>query len=254
MKNYKKIAKYSLIFFVLLIVSCTVRTRIWQYSPNEYNKFSIKNKADSISVVVFEERLNDKGISSSNSLAAIVPFLPYGTSHISVPTQNIQSFHHDKPVGGCVRQSDTGEKMIFNPPLSFSYALVSEFEASGIFNSVGYVCKDELAKGRFVVVGKILDISMDKKFYTYGLGLIGAATASIIGLPIEKIKTNLSVKLTLIDTKLGIILFENTYTPKSTEVLNTNYSKKSEFTYADMLSGVYREFIASISPIVINKR
>lgn len=239
------------LLLTLILCSCNYTERSWLYFPNSYGNLFFKKRNKSASVVLFDRESKDKGISKLNSLE-IIPLVPYSIQHYSNPDREelIESFFHQGPRGECFRQADGGKKMIFNSEISFSYALVSELNSSGIFRNVDYVCEEEISKDDFVITGKILDISQDKTTYTYGIPAIeGISLSWVFGLPMFKIKTNLSLELAL-KNKNGDVIFKKTYTPNSTVVVQSIFNMKSSFTYPDLISIAYKQFVNDIAKFI----
>lgn len=236
---------YIFILLSLTLTSSCKQTRYWEYSANEYKNLNKKNKSKTVSVVLFKKDLKDAGVSTSDDLATVIPFLPYAKFHVSDPGEGGLSFHHSRPIGDCIAQVSSDEKMTFKSQISFSYALVKDLKSSGMFKKVFYVCKDTLLNTDFIITGSILDVSFDEKKYTYGLGFLWPIPI-IFGLPRNTITSNLSIKLALIDAKSKEVLFEKTYTHPGIKITN-GYNRKSYFSYSDMIALIYKEFTKDIS-------
>lgn len=250
---YKKL---FLNFIVLVFFSsCAQNFRTWQYEPNTYSR--IKSKTNkTVSVLVFEDRLNDKGISTNYIGLSLLPLVPFSTAHSSTPGEGIKSMHHDKPKGGCIRQTDTGETMTFNPAVSFSYTLFKELETSNLFKDVNYICNIRGDNNSdYIIRAYVKERSIDTVFYSYGLGFINYVVPLpwMFGLPVNKNTTNLSIEIEIVDVKKQNVVFKKLYTAKPISVLNGFYYSNSAFNFQEMIQEINLEFVNDFELFLKNK-
>lgn len=279
MQNIPKIAKRLSLIASLTLVSCQGNNRIWNYQPNQNDNTKIlTNKT--ISVAVFEENLIDRGITKKD-YTFLIPLAGSSKFHISAPddgnktyfdhllsdirltdnqyssANNVKSMYHDKPIGGCVRQSEGGEQMYFNPVISFSHALFTEIRASNIFKSSQYVCslKDESVQTDYGVFAYIKDKSLENTEYGYRLGFINKLLplTRVLGAKDRQHKMNLSIEMVFVDLKNDKVLFKKTYTESKTVDSNGFYYKNSYFTYPDLMFKINNKFISDIKKVIIIK-
>lgn len=219
---------------------------MWQYLPSEHKHTNQKN-TKKIAVLIFEERLNDKGISENNAEFMSIPLIPYVTIHNSSPGNNIESVYHNKPEGQCVRQAERGEGMFFNPSISLSYALTKELEEAKLFSKIEYVCTEEDIKRNpdYIIKGIIKDKSVDKIIYSYGLTIMSIIPWSL-GLPVSSAKVNLSMQLELINARTGETLFKETYSRVSAKKYKGFYYSESEFDYPELSRDIFNNFVKDI--------
>lgn len=247
-RHFMQLKFYFLL--TLFLSNCNQYSKNWNYTPESYNN-SIERAAEDVSVEIFEENLEDKGQNNVSVLHLIPLNIFPSNSYYSSAFKKTQSSYHIKPKGTCVRQTDSAEKMMYNPSISLSYALFSEVKTSKMFQKANYICSDDDLdpKSRYLIKGCIKDMHVNVKNYAYGLSMY-SFLLHIFGLPVNQIKSNLAITLELVDLSTNKTLFQKKYTAKPRSVLNNYYSLEDGFSHSEMSKEIYLEFMKDIADII----
>jgi hypothetical protein len=234
-----KTLKYIVSGFIacLAAVSLTgcASQKTWVYHANSYASMGTSTDKK-IAILPFEdlrenENQNIWGI-------GYIPLVPYGPQNLNTPE-------------GIDRHTTSGMWINYKPTEDFSKALAEDLRNTRMFSDAFFDYRRE--NGDYAVKGKILNTKYEGRIITYCVSF-AASYLWLVGFPAAWTQNDLSVELTLEDSRTEKILFSKTYTAKTRSGCSWLYSFNNDFHYSEMLAEVNKQFCTDIQPIFKNAK
>lgn len=232
MKNTYGLIKGLLACLAVVLSSGCASQKTWVYHANSFSPPS-KSIDKKVAVLPYEDARENQ----NDNLAGIcfIPLVPYGPQNLNSPE-------------GLSMHTTSGMWVNFKPTEDFPKALAEDLRNTHLFSDAFFDYRRE--SGDYAVKGKITSTKYVGRTITYCLSVYGAYLW-FIGLPAAWTQNNLSVDLTLVDSKSGKALFSKTYTATPREGYSWIYSMKSDFNYSEMLAELNKQFCIDIQPTVL---
>lgn len=232
MKKAKIFVQTSLVTLVVALTAGCASQKTWVYHPNSYTP-AATNTGKTVAVLPFEDARSN--VNHNMWAMSMVPLMPYGWQNLSSPE-------------GIQMHTTSGMWLNYKPTEDFAKALAEDLQNTGLFSDAYFDYRREGSD--FAVEGKILNTQYIGRTITYGLSAYGAYLW-LVGFPSTWTENQLSLELSLVNSKTDKTLFTKTYTAPPEKRLSWIYVIKNDFEYPDMLREVNKEFCQDIKPVVL---
>lgn len=232
MKMTKILLHSSLVVLVIALTAGCASQKTWVYHANSYPPAAM-NTGKKVVVLPFEDARENVNHNLSGLYA--IPLMPYGWQTLNTP-EGIQ-YH-----------TTTGMWLNYKPTEDFPKALAEDLRNTGLFSDAYFDFRREGSD--YAVEGKILSTKYEGRTLSYGLSVYGP-DLWLIGFPCAWTENNLSLQLSLVNSRTDKTLFEKTYTAPPEKAFSWIYVIRNDFNYPDMMAEVDKQFCQDISPIVV---
>jgi hypothetical protein len=164
-----------------------------------------------------------------------IPLMPFGWQNLNTP--ELTTYH-----------TTTGVWNNYKPTEDFPKALAEDLRNTHLFADAFFDFRRDTAD--YAVQGKILSTKYTGRIISYGLSVEGPLLW-LIGFPAAWTQNELSIDLTLMDSKTGNILFSKNYTATPCSNMSWLYYMKDDYYYPEMMAEVNKQFCTDIQPIVL---
>ncbi len=205
--------------------------KTWVYRANTYSAPAVTS-AKTVAVRPFD----DMRVNENNNLWGLyaLPLMPFGWQTLNTPE-------------GVQMHTTSGMWLNFKPTEDFPKALAEDLRNTHLFTDAYFDYRSEA--GDYAVNGKILSTKYTGRIISYCLGFYGP-DLWLIGLPSCWTQNELSLQLSLVDSKTKKELFTKIYTADPQSHLAWLYYISSDFNYAEMLQDLNKQFCDDIQPII----
>ena len=206
-------------------------TRGWVYHSNSYPAMTGTGKT--VAVLAFEDARENK----NTDLVGMrwLPLVPFGWQNYNVPES--ATIH-----------MNSGLWMNYKPTEDYPKALAEDLKKTGLFSDAFFEFRR--TSSDYAVKGKILNTHYTGRSFWYGLTFEGPLLW-IIGFPTTSVSTDLSLELSLVDSKTDKPLFTKVYTAPHDLEVAWLYVPKDDFKYSEMLAELNKQFCQDIQPVVL---
>ena len=230
-----KIFCYGILTSIVMAIATGCSTQqTWSYHSNSYEHSTVINTGKKVAVLPFADDRSDTN--NNMSLICFIPLMPYGWEDLSTPE-------------GASAHLNSGIWVNFKPTEDFPKAVADDLGNTGLFSESYFSYQKEGSD--YTIQGKILNTDYHGRIYTYCLSVYGVYLWFFC-LPASTSENQLSLDLSLVDSKTAETLFSKTYTATPRKQTSLIYNMKSDFNYADMMKEVNLQFCNDIKPIVLN--
>ena len=213
----------SVVVLALLMMRCSSQ-KSWVYRPNSYG---VESNQVQKSVVVTPFKDSRENVNKDMVRMYYIPLVPFGWQRFDIPE-------------GSMAHTNSGMWANYAPKDDFAKALVQELQEARVVKEVFFDYKK--GNSDLQIKGEILNTKYNGKILTYGLSIYGGVLW-YIGAPMSIISNELSIELSIIDSKTDKILFSKTYIAPKYKKTSWVYFVKSDFNYSEMLKGLYNQFV-----------
>src|ERR1022692_1390491 len=167
-------------------------TRAWVYHPNSYA--AITGIGKTVAVLAYEDGRENK----NNDLVGMrwIPVVPFGWQNYSAPE-------------GSTSHVNSGAWMNYKPTEDYPKALAEDLKKTGLFSDAFFEFRR--TSSDYAVKGKILNTHYTGRVFSYGVTPLFCWAFWMIGFPNASVSTDLSVELSLVDSKTDKSLFTKVY-------------------------------------------
>jgi hypothetical protein len=217
---------------IAFTTGCTPQ-RAWVYHSNSYPA-AVTGTGKTVAVLAFEDARENKNTSLYGMY--LVPLVPYGWMDYHAPE-------------GVNMHMNSGLWMNYKPTEDYPKALAEDLKKTGLFSDAFFEFRR--ASSDYAVKGKILNSKYTGRVFSYGLTFAGPILW-FIGFPSTSVSTDLSVELSLVESKTDKALFTKVYTAPHRCDVSWLYVPKNDFNYSEMLAELNKQFCQDIQPVVLN--
>jgi len=233
MRTIKTISQLLLILSVLMTAGCA-NQKAWVYRANSYPP-APGSSGKKIAVLAYDDARENKN--SNAVMMYMIPLMPVGWQDLSAPE-------------GTQMHITSGMWLNYKPTEDYPKALAEDLRKTGVFADAYFTFRKE--DSDYAVTGKILSTKYKGCVISYGLSVYGPLLW-LIGFPAASTSNDLSVELTLTDTKIEKALLTKVYHATPRKDISWLYVMKDDFNYAEMLAEVNKQFCLDIQPILNNQ-
>ena len=215
---------------VLLGTGCSSQ-KTWSYHANNYGAPAITSDKK-IAVLPYADMREN----ANNNFWAMymIPVMPFGWQSYNTPE-------------GSAMHINSGLWVNYKPTEDFPKALAEDLRNTHIFSDAFFDYRREA--GDYAINGKILSTKYDGKLISYCTSVY-CPYLWIVGFPATWTENELSVELSLVDSKTQKELFDKIYTAKPRSNVSWIYYINTDFQYSEMLAELNQQFCTDIQPII----
>ena len=229
----KKNAFYPILLAGLVAIFCSgcANQRTWVYHANTYAPTG-KNTGKTIAALAYEDGRENK---NSNKMGLyMIPLMPFGWQDLGSPE-------------GVQMHMTSGMWMNYKPTEDYPKALAEDLRATGLFADAFFDYRRSVTD--YAVKGKINSSKYHGRVISYGLSVYGPLLW-LIGFPAGTAKNELSLDLSLVDSKTDKVLFSKTYTATPRSHVYFVYWMGEDFNYPEMLAEINKQFCTDVQPVL----
>jgi hypothetical protein len=232
MKITKILIQSAFVCLVLALASGCASQKTWVYRSNTYPP-PASCTGKKIAVLAYEDGRENK----NNNLWGmyLIPVMPFGWQNYDSPE-------------GVQMHMNSGMWINYKPTEDYPKALAEDLKKTGLFSDAFFDYRRE--SGDYAVKGKILNTRYNGYLISYGLSVY-CPYLWLVGFPCTTTRNDLSVEISLVDSKTDRPLFSKTYTAEPRKGVSWIYVMKNDFNYAEMLAELNKQFCTDIQPVVL---
>lgn len=225
--------KLSVIALLISLLTACQNSKGWVYRSNDYDGqnlqkgFSLKSKK--LKVLPLQDRRSNEN--KNMLMLYMVPFMPFGWQEFDSP-ESVQM------------HINSGLWLNYNPKEDYSKAIVEDLRSADLFKDVEFSYSK--SGSDYHINGQLISTDYEGKIITYGLSVYGPLLW-YIGFPASQVSNDLSIKLSLVNTKNKEVVYSKTYNASRYKKLGWIYNLPSDFNYSEMLREINREFVEDIA-------
>jgi hypothetical protein len=224
--------KCALVCLAVALCSGCANQKAWVYRSNTYPAATASTNKK-VAVLPFEDARENK---NQNYWGVyLIPLAPYGSQNFDAPEG--ESTH-----------IASGMWLNFKPTEDFPKALAEDLRNTHLFADAFFDYRQD--SGDYVVKGKIISTKYVGRLISYGLSVYGP-DLWLIGFPACWTRNDLSLELSLVDSKNDKVLFSKTYTATPRQGCAWIYDLKNDFNYSEMLAELNKQFCTEIQPALM---
>ncbi len=232
MKTTKTIVRTALVCLAVALTAGCATQKTWVYHANSYAPPSAST-GKTVAVLAFEDARTNKNENMWGM--CFIPLVPYGWQHFDSPE-------------GIAMHATSAMWINYKPTEDYPKALAEDLKKTGLFSDAFFDYRRTVSD--YAVKGKVVNTKYVGRIITYCLSFAGPYLW-LIGFPSASTENDLSVELSLVDSKTDKVLFSKVYTAAPRKSVSWLYVMKNDFNYADMLAEVNKQFCQDIQPVLL---
>jgi curli biogenesis system outer membrane secretion channel CsgG len=234
MKMSKKSFLVLMAGAVVLAASGCASQKTWVYRTNSFSPGG-QTTEKTIAVVAYEDCRENY---NNNYLGLYaIPIMPFGWQTLNSPE-------------GITMHTTSGMWLNYKPTEDYPKALAEDLRNTGLFSDAFFDFRKSTSD--YAVKGKIISTKYKGTIISYGLSVYGPLLW-FVGFPSGTTYNDLSLDLSLVDSKSNKVIFSKTYTATPQSHVCFLYYMPNDFNYPEMLAEINKQFCTDIQPVIVSQ-